>query len=218
MNRHFSKDDHEARAEYSERFGDPQQQGIHETYMRPQPCAAHEADPYQPLFDYLHDEMGVLALQTDMQEIIQICLAINAEASGRRDKASSVEGVVGKLVEMGNLRDGNGDEVVGILIECSKADLQACDLRMYGDVLISNAEASGRRDKAAFAGPDVCDMDLPTALAVADQYSKPSAGIGCLHSDAYKRLALEIRRIHNIVLNDTSQNMPTQNNTERKTE
>ena len=36
MTRHFN--DPEARAEYAERFGDPQQQGMHETYMRPQPC------------------------------------------------------------------------------------------------------------------------------------------------------------------------------------
>ena len=56
------------------------------------------------------------------------------------DKGCSVEGMVGKLVEMGNLKDGNGDEVIGILIECSKDDLQACDLRMYGDVRISNKE------------------------------------------------------------------------------
>ena len=93
MTRHFN--DPEARAEYSERFGEPEQQGIHETYMRPQPCV----DPDR--------------------------------------------GTVGKLVEMGNLKDGNGDEVIGILIECSKHDLQACDLRMYGDVRISNAKASG---------------------------------------------------------------------------
>ena len=37
MTRHFN--DPEARAEWSERFGEPEQQGIHETYMRPQPCA-----------------------------------------------------------------------------------------------------------------------------------------------------------------------------------
>lgn len=36
MNRHFNEP--EARAEWSERFGEPQQQGFHETYMRPQPC------------------------------------------------------------------------------------------------------------------------------------------------------------------------------------
>ena len=66
--------------------------------------------------------------------------------------------MVGKLVEMGNLRDGNGDEVIGILIECSKHDLQACDLRMYGDVLISNAEASGRSAQGPFAEPDGCDL------------------------------------------------------------
>ena len=41
--------DPEARAEYSERFGDPQQQGIHETFMRPQPCAVPAAavGPYE---------------------------------------------------------------------------------------------------------------------------------------------------------------------------
>ena len=83
MTRHFN--DPEARAEWSERFGDPVQQGIHETYMRPQPCVA----------------------------------------------------------------------------------------------------------------PDGCDMDLQTALAVADKYSKKGSGIGCLHSWAYRILALEIRRIHN---------------------
>ena len=80
--------DPEARAEYAERFGDPQQQGIHETYMRPQPCAAPVANLYQPLFDYLHDEMGVLALQTDMQEIIQICSEINIERPDTRDEGS----------------------------------------------------------------------------------------------------------------------------------
>ena len=81
MNRHLN--DPEARAEWSERFGEPeQQQGFHETFMRPQPCAAPVVGPYQPLFNYLHDELGVLALQTNMQEIIQICLEINAEASG----------------------------------------------------------------------------------------------------------------------------------------
>ena len=119
--------DPESRAEYAERFGEPEQQGIHETYMRPQPCAA-------PIPDRTSD------------------------------KASSVEGMVGKLVEMGNLRDGNGDEVVGILIECSKADLQSCDLRMYGHVCISNPEASGPGDKAGFAVTDGCQKIQEEAL------------------------------------------------------
>ena len=49
------------------------------------------------------------------------------------------QGIVGKLIEMGTLHDGNGDEVVGVLIECSKADLQACNLQVYGEVWFFNA-------------------------------------------------------------------------------
>jgi hypothetical protein len=33
-------------------------------------------DPYQPLFDYLDAELGVAPLQTQMQEIIDICLKL----------------------------------------------------------------------------------------------------------------------------------------------
>jgi hypothetical protein len=63
----------------------------------------------------------------------------NAAPDRTSDQARSVEGMVGKLVEMGNFKDGLGDEVVGVLIECSKDDLHSCDLQMYGDVRISNA-------------------------------------------------------------------------------
>ena len=34
-------------------------------------------DPYQPLFDYLDDALGVIALQTHMYEIIEICKSNN---------------------------------------------------------------------------------------------------------------------------------------------
>jgi hypothetical protein len=33
-------------------------------------------DPYQPLFDYLDAELGVTLLQTQMQEIIDICVKL----------------------------------------------------------------------------------------------------------------------------------------------
>ena len=57
-----------------------------------------------------------------------------------RQTEGSSFGVSGKLIEMGNLRDGNGDEVIGMLIECAKDDLQSCNLRVYGDVFISNKQ------------------------------------------------------------------------------
>jgi len=34
------------------------------------------SDPYQPLFDYLDAELGVAPLQTQMQEIIDICVKL----------------------------------------------------------------------------------------------------------------------------------------------
>lgn len=37
-------------------------------------------DIYQPLFHYLHNELGALALESQMQDIIEICKDINAEA------------------------------------------------------------------------------------------------------------------------------------------
>lgn len=36
-------------------------------------------DIYQPLFDYLHDELGSLALESQMQDILNICKDINAQ-------------------------------------------------------------------------------------------------------------------------------------------
>ena len=49
-------------------------------------------DIYQPLFSYLHNEFGALALESQMQDILNICKDINAEAGGR----SSAQGMVEK--------------------------------------------------------------------------------------------------------------------------
>jgi hypothetical protein len=42
-------------------------------------------------------------------------------------------------------------------------------------------------------GGRISRMDVPTALSVADKYSKPSSGIGCIHSEAYETLAHRVR-------------------------
>ena len=39
-------------------------------------------DIYQPLFHYLHNELGALALESQMQDILNICKDINAHLSG----------------------------------------------------------------------------------------------------------------------------------------
>ena len=49
--------------------------------------------------------------------------------------------LVGKLVEMGDLHDTNGDLVRWLLIECNMDDLRDCNLRLYGMVSVSNAQA-----------------------------------------------------------------------------
>ena len=62
--------------------------------------------------------------------------------------------MIGKLIEMGTLRDENGDEVIGVLIECSKADLQSCNLQVYGEVWFFNAAA-----QRGFVAADGCKED-----------------------------------------------------------
>lgn len=56
------------------------------------------------------------------------------------DKGNSAKCLVGRLVEMGDLEDGNGGVVVGVLIECTREDLRNYDLRMYGKVSVINAD------------------------------------------------------------------------------
>ena len=51
--------------------------------------------------------------------------------------------LVGKLVEMGDLHDTNGDLVRGLLIECIISDLRDCNLRLYGMVSVSNRAIDG---------------------------------------------------------------------------
>ena len=89
MTRHFN--DPEARAEWSERFGEPQQQGFHETYMRPQPCAYPErqASSVERMVDHLHDtiqffdESGNQANDIVCAEIgLRLRQYFNAETSG----------------------------------------------------------------------------------------------------------------------------------------
>ena len=50
---------------------------------------------YQPLFDYLHNELGVLALECQMHDILDICKIINAAPCGR----SSAQGIVETILD-----------------------------------------------------------------------------------------------------------------------
>lgn len=44
--------------------------------------------------------------------------------------------IVGRLVELGDMTDSNGDPVSGLLIECDRSDLLDCGLNVYRQVEI----------------------------------------------------------------------------------
>ena len=48
--------------------------------------------------------------------------------------------LTGKLIQIGDMRDTNGDPVRGVLIECSMDDLRDCNLNIYGLVSVYNME------------------------------------------------------------------------------
>ena len=66
---------------------------------------------------------------------------------------------------------------------------------------IENKNTQKEPATKALSDPACSRMDVPTALSVADKYSKPSSGIGCIHSEAYETLARRVRLLESELRN-----------------